>query len=170
MERIYGGNLCYGPPIEEGFYYDMHYDGAGVSQTDYPVIEGLMKKISKEKQAFERLEVSKENLLEMFKYNPFKVSWITVIKVLVEVYFIFTVAYPNYRIYYCCVSWMWRLLQLCFLIVTFITAAYPKRACHDAHHDSVQVWASHRPLQRTTCAPHGQDQGCCCEWRARIII
>ena len=74
MERIYGGNLCYGPPIEEGFYYDMHYDGAGVSQTDYPVIEGLMKKISKEKQAFERLEVSKENLLEMFKYNPFKVS------------------------------------------------------------------------------------------------
>lgn len=23
MERIYGGNLCYGPPIEGGFYYDM---------------------------------------------------------------------------------------------------------------------------------------------------
>lgn len=72
MERIYGGNLCYGPPIEEGFYYDMHYEGAGVSQTDFPVIEDLMKKITKEKQAFERLEVSKENLLEMFKYNPFK--------------------------------------------------------------------------------------------------
>uniref|UniRef100_A0A2P2HX70 threonine--tRNA ligase n=2 Tax=Hirondellea gigas TaxID=1518452 RepID=A0A2P2HX70_9CRUS len=73
MERIYGGNLCYGPPIEEGFYYDMHLDGAGVSQNDFPVIEDLMKKITKEKQPFERLEVSKENLLEMFKYNPFKV-------------------------------------------------------------------------------------------------
>lgn len=24
MERIYGGHLCYGPPIESGFYYDMH--------------------------------------------------------------------------------------------------------------------------------------------------
>ena len=24
MERVYGGCLCYGPPIEEGFYYDMH--------------------------------------------------------------------------------------------------------------------------------------------------
>lgn len=23
MERIYGGCLCYGPPIEGGFYYDM---------------------------------------------------------------------------------------------------------------------------------------------------
>src|SRR6218665_4169869 len=23
MERHYGGHLCYGPPIEEGFYYDM---------------------------------------------------------------------------------------------------------------------------------------------------
>ena len=23
MERHYGGMLCYGPPIEEGFYYDM---------------------------------------------------------------------------------------------------------------------------------------------------
>ena len=26
MERCYGGNLCYGPPIEEGFYYDMASD------------------------------------------------------------------------------------------------------------------------------------------------
>lgn len=24
MERIYGGHLCYGPPIESGFYYDMY--------------------------------------------------------------------------------------------------------------------------------------------------
>lgn len=31
MERIYGGHLCYGPPIENGFYYDMHLDGDGVS-------------------------------------------------------------------------------------------------------------------------------------------
>ena len=23
MECLYGGHLCYGPPIEEGFYYDM---------------------------------------------------------------------------------------------------------------------------------------------------
>jgi threonyl-tRNA synthetase len=27
MERTYGGCLCYGPPIENGFYYDMAMDG-----------------------------------------------------------------------------------------------------------------------------------------------
>jgi len=73
MERVYGGHLCYGPPIEEGFYYDMYHEGLGVSQADYPGIEEVMKKITKEKQPFERLEMSKGDLLEMFKYNKFKV-------------------------------------------------------------------------------------------------
>ncbi len=26
MERHYGGHLCYGPPIEQGFYYDMWHE------------------------------------------------------------------------------------------------------------------------------------------------
>ena len=30
MERVYGGCLCYGPPIEEGFYYDMHLEDGQV--------------------------------------------------------------------------------------------------------------------------------------------
>ncbi|KAK3872070.1 hypothetical protein Pcinc_022831 [Petrolisthes cinctipes] len=73
MERIYGGHLCYGPPIEEGFYYDMHCEVAGVSALDFPAVDDLVKKIAKEKQPFERLEMKKEDLLEMFKYNKFKV-------------------------------------------------------------------------------------------------
>lgn len=73
MERVYGGHLCYGPPIEEGFYYDMYHEGLGVSQADYPGLEEVMKKITKEKQPFERLEMTKADLLEMFKYNKFKV-------------------------------------------------------------------------------------------------
>ena len=32
MERVYGGHLCYGPPIEQGFYYDMYSDEYNVSQ------------------------------------------------------------------------------------------------------------------------------------------
>lgn len=44
-----------------------------ISSTDFNVIEGLVKKIAKEKQNFERLELTKEQLLEMFDYNPFKV-------------------------------------------------------------------------------------------------
>lgn len=31
LERIYGGHLCYGPPIESGFYYDMHLETPSVS-------------------------------------------------------------------------------------------------------------------------------------------
>lgn len=31
MEQLYGGHLCYGPPIENGFYYDMYHEGEGVS-------------------------------------------------------------------------------------------------------------------------------------------
>ncbi|XP_044746278.1 threonine--tRNA ligase 1, cytoplasmic isoform X2 [Coccinella septempunctata] len=73
LERIYGGCLCYGPPIENGFYYDMHLDNKSVTAGDFPAVEGLMKNIVKEKQPFERLEMTKEDLLEMFKYNQFKV-------------------------------------------------------------------------------------------------
>ncbi|KAE8636557.1 hypothetical protein XENTR_v10003041 [Xenopus tropicalis] len=72
MERVYGGCLCYGPPIENGFYYDMYLEDGGVSSNDFTSLENLCKKIMKEKQQFERLEVTKETLLEMFKYNKFK--------------------------------------------------------------------------------------------------
>ncbi|XP_063905783.1 threonine--tRNA ligase 1, cytoplasmic isoform X1 [Zophobas morio] len=73
LERVYGGCLCYGPPIESGFYYDMYLEEKGISAGDFPSLENLMKSIVKEKQPFERLELKKEDLLEMFKYNPFKV-------------------------------------------------------------------------------------------------
>uniref|UniRef100_A0A7N8X488 threonine--tRNA ligase n=1 Tax=Mastacembelus armatus TaxID=205130 RepID=A0A7N8X488_9TELE len=73
MEKVYGGCLCYGPPIENGFYYDMFLENnEGVSSNDFPCLENLCKKIIKEKQPFERLEIKKETLLEMFKYNKFK--------------------------------------------------------------------------------------------------
>eukprot|EP00075_Anas_platyrhynchos_P033666 XP_027322919.1 threonine--tRNA ligase, cytoplasmic [Anas platyrhynchos] len=72
MEGYYGGCLCYGPPIENGFYYDMYIEDRGVSSTEFPALENRCKNIIKEKQAFERLEVKKEILLDMFKYNKFK--------------------------------------------------------------------------------------------------
>nr|XP_023675450.1 threonine--tRNA ligase, cytoplasmic-like [Paramormyrops kingsleyae] len=73
MEQFYGGCLCYGPPIENGFYYDMFLDGQrGVSSTEFGTLEGICRTVMKEKQPFERLEISKETLLQMFKYNKFK--------------------------------------------------------------------------------------------------
>ncbi|KAL4692398.1 hypothetical protein H8959_016208 [Pygathrix nigripes] len=72
MELYYGGHLCYGPPIENGFYYDMFIEDRAVSSTELSALENMCKAIIKEKQPFERLEVNKEILLEMFKYNKFK--------------------------------------------------------------------------------------------------
>uniref|UniRef100_A0A8B9ZZV1 threonine--tRNA ligase n=1 Tax=Anas zonorhyncha TaxID=75864 RepID=A0A8B9ZZV1_9AVES len=65
MEGYYGGCLCYGPPIENGFYYDMYIEDRGVSSTEFPALENHCKNIIKEKQAFERLEVKKEILLDI---------------------------------------------------------------------------------------------------------
>lgn len=73
MERRYGGCLCYGPPIESGFYYDSYMGEESVCEADYTGLESIMKSITKEKQPFQRLVMTKEDLLEMFKYNEFKV-------------------------------------------------------------------------------------------------
>ncbi|XP_021488945.1 threonine--tRNA ligase 2, cytoplasmic isoform X2 [Meriones unguiculatus] len=72
MELYYGGHLCYGPPIENGFYYDMFIEDRVVSSTELSALENICNTIIKEKQPFERLEASKDALLEMFKYNKFK--------------------------------------------------------------------------------------------------
>ncbi|KAJ3324695.1 threonyl-tRNA synthetase [Blyttiomyces sp. JEL0837] len=72
-ELHYGCHLCIGPPIEEGFYYELaNTDGRPVTQNDYASLETLASRAVKEKQPFQRLVVSKENLLEMFKHNKYK--------------------------------------------------------------------------------------------------
>ncbi|KAI9105759.1 hypothetical protein DFS34DRAFT_27701 [Phlyctochytrium arcticum] len=74
-ELHYGCHLCLGPPIEEGFYYEMGMEGA-VNAADYPALETLAKKAINEKQPFERLVIKKETLLEMFKHNKYKQHFI----------------------------------------------------------------------------------------------
>jgi threonyl-tRNA synthetase len=72
-ERRFGCSLCIGPPIESGFYYEMGLPGgAAVQQSDWKPLETLVSQIVKEKQPFERLVLSKEDLLEMFKDNKYK--------------------------------------------------------------------------------------------------
>jgi threonyl-tRNA synthetase len=43
-----------------------------VSSADFKDLETIFGKATKEKQKFERLVVSKEEALELFRYNPFK--------------------------------------------------------------------------------------------------
>ncbi|KAK4246369.1 hypothetical protein C7999DRAFT_33260 [Corynascus novoguineensis] len=73
-ERRFGCSLCIGPPVDNGFYYEMALPGgAAVTSSDWAPLESLVSKIVKEKQPFQRLEMSKEDLLKMFAYNPYKV-------------------------------------------------------------------------------------------------
>lgn len=72
-ERRFGCHLCLGPPTDDGFFYEMGLpDNGVVSQADYKPLETIAQKAIKEKQPFERLVVSKENLLKMFEHNRFK--------------------------------------------------------------------------------------------------
>lgn len=73
-ECHYGAHLSYGPPTEDGFFYEMSIDHGkvAVAAGDYSAVEGIAKKAAKEKQKFERLELTKEQLLDMFKYNKYK--------------------------------------------------------------------------------------------------
>lgn len=73
-ERRFGCSLCIGPPVDNGFYYEMALPGgAAVQSTDWAPLENIVTKIVKEKQPFQRLEMTKEDLLKMFAYNPYKV-------------------------------------------------------------------------------------------------
>jgi threonyl-tRNA synthetase len=59
--------------VDNGFYYEMALpDGGAVHATDYAPLEAIVGKIVKEKQPFQRLEMSKEDLLKMFAYNKYK--------------------------------------------------------------------------------------------------
>lgn len=47
-----------------------------VKETDWPPLNSRANKIFKEKQPFERLDVSKENLKKMFGYSKYKMHYI----------------------------------------------------------------------------------------------
>ncbi|KAK1069222.1 threonyl-tRNA synthetase [Friedmanniomyces endolithicus] len=72
-EKRWGCSLCIGPPVDDGFYYEMALpDQKAVTHEDYKPLKQIAEKAIKEKQPFERLELSKEELLEMFAYNKYK--------------------------------------------------------------------------------------------------
>jgi len=53
-----------GPPVETGFYYDLELDHR-ISLDDFERIEAEMKKIVKENQPFEKIDVSREEAFAM---------------------------------------------------------------------------------------------------------
>ena len=66
-----------GPVIEEGFYYDIDLGGKTLTEDDLPLIEKEMKRCSKDNKNIVRHEISKEEALEMFKDDPYKIDLIS---------------------------------------------------------------------------------------------
>jgi threonyl-tRNA synthetase len=66
--------LTIGPVVEDGFYYDI--DMPPISEDDLGKIEAEVQKIIKDKATFERQVVTKDQALEIFKDNPFKLELI----------------------------------------------------------------------------------------------
>lgn len=77
MENLYGVDLCIGPALKDGFYYDAYCGKMSITEKDCNDIEAEANRVIKEKQVFERCVITKEQALELFKTNPFKVSIIT---------------------------------------------------------------------------------------------
>jgi threonyl-tRNA synthetase len=76
-EYEYGCLLSHGPPTAAGFFYDMALEpGRAIKESDWPSLEANAKKFSKEKQPFERLEVSKEDLRKLFAYSKYKMHFV----------------------------------------------------------------------------------------------
>lgn len=65
-----------GPVVEEGFYYDIDLGDDVIKEDDLPKIEKEMKKISKDNKLIKRIELTKQNALEMFKDDPYKIDLI----------------------------------------------------------------------------------------------
>ncbi|CAK7326935.1 unnamed protein product [Dovyalis caffra] len=59
-------------PQNVGFYYDAYYGELGLNDSHFKQIDAVALKAVAEKQPFERIEVSREQALEMFGDNNFK--------------------------------------------------------------------------------------------------
>ncbi|MGM9750258.1 MAG: threonine--tRNA ligase [Candidatus Cryptobacteroides sp.] len=68
LEALYPGvKFGIGPAIENGFYYDVDLGGQTISDSDLPKIEKKMLELARQKQHFERIDVSKSEAMKHFE-------------------------------------------------------------------------------------------------------
>jgi threonyl-tRNA synthetase len=75
LEMFPDGKLAFGPPIENGFYYDFDLSRP-LSTEDLAEIEERMKEIIKGKYPFEHRDLSVDEAKEMFADQPYKIDQI----------------------------------------------------------------------------------------------
>lgn len=67
LEELYPGvKFGIGPPIENGFYYDVDLGDKTISSDDFPNIESKMRELAKKKSQYIRQEISKSEAIAYF--------------------------------------------------------------------------------------------------------
>jgi threonyl-tRNA synthetase len=77
LEFFYPGiKLAIGPPVANGFYYDVDFMDYSIKEEDLAKIEQKIKELAKEKNAFVRKEISKAEAIAYFedKNDPYKLE------------------------------------------------------------------------------------------------
>lgn len=77
LEALYPGiKLGIGPPIENGFYYDIDFGLYSFSSDDFTKVEDKMLELAKQANPFERTEIGKKEAIEYFttKQDPYKID------------------------------------------------------------------------------------------------
>lgn len=71
--------LGFGPPIEEGFYYDVDFGNESFTQEDFEKIEKKFLELAASGETFVRKNVSKQEAIEYYtqNYNPYKLELIS---------------------------------------------------------------------------------------------
>ena len=78
VKHLYPNALFWvGPVIAEGFYYDIDLGDKTLTEEDLPAIEKEMKKLAKDGKRIVRHELTKEEALERFKNDPYKIDLIS---------------------------------------------------------------------------------------------
>lgn len=79
LEALHPGvKFGIGPPIENGFYYDVDLGDKPFGEEDLAALESKMKELAKKESTFARRDVSKSEALEFFtrKNDPYKLELI----------------------------------------------------------------------------------------------
>jgi threonyl-tRNA synthetase len=77
LEALYPGiKLGIGPPIENGFYYDIDFGDRIFSSEDFAKVEAKMNELAKQESTFVRREMPKQAAIEYFttKQDPYKLE------------------------------------------------------------------------------------------------
>lgn len=68
LESLYPGvKFWVGPPLENGFYYDVDLNGQTLTPADFEKIEQKMLELARKNNVYERKEISKADAIQYFK-------------------------------------------------------------------------------------------------------